>query len=378
MPREEKVSYPAKGKTERGYDYWLSGIVVFSFAFAILALGMNRDINLYDEGFIATGAYRVAAGAIPHRDFFTLYGPGQFCVLALAFKFFGPSFLVERIWDLAIKAGIAWLVGSIALRMIRRTFVAIVVVVCILWLTYLGFFGYPAWPALLLSLLSIEILLPVFEGRHSAGSILAAGCCVGMIVLFRYDVGFFACVAESAILLAFGVCSKAREQTRISQVANLLVPFWLGIAIICVPLMAAYAVTEPISDFMFQVIEFPSKYYARMRSLPFPRLSLGMGVNYIVYLPPLVIFVAIATSLTYDGHTRQAGPLSCPYRRSMLERIRSDRHNSHGSFDCSSDYHNRCCHRTCSYGPLTLGAQNTYGSSDRYLVICSDPEPRRE
>jgi hypothetical protein len=301
----------SEGGIEQRYRYLLSGVIVFGFAFAVLAVGMNRDILLHDEGLIVTGASRILAGAIPHRDFYTIYGPGQFCILALAFKFFGPSVLVERIWDLAIKAGIACLAGSIALRMMRRAFVAMVTVVCILWLTYLGTFGFPVWPALLLSLLSVEILLPVFEGRHSTGSILAAGSCVGMIALFRYDVGFVVCMAESTILLAFGVFSKARGQTRASRVGNLLVPFWLGIAIIFVPLMAGYAVTGTIPDFMFQVIEFPSKQYARVRSLPFPGLPLGVGkpdlVDYIVYLPPLVSFAAIATSLTCDGNTRELG-----------------------------------------------------------------------
>jgi hypothetical protein len=78
--QREIVKYLPKGNTERGYDHVLSGIIIFCFAFAVLAVGMNRDVNLYDEGSIATGASRVATGAIPHRDLDIPFG--QHCYLA--------------------------------------------------------------------------------------------------------------------------------------------------------------------------------------------------------------------------------------------------------------------------------------------------------
>src|SRR5262249_48880510 len=131
MQKEDQVDCPSRSDTGRGCRHFVAGVIVFCLAFAILVLGMDRDVNLYDEGLIATGASRIAAGAIPHRDFYTIYGPGQFYILALAFKFFGPSLLIERIWDLVIKSGIVCLVVSIAIRMMRRGIVTMVVVVCI-------------------------------------------------------------------------------------------------------------------------------------------------------------------------------------------------------------------------------------------------------
>ena len=39
--------------------------------------------NVYDEGVMASGADRVLRGEAPYRDFWTVYAPAQFYVLAL-------------------------------------------------------------------------------------------------------------------------------------------------------------------------------------------------------------------------------------------------------------------------------------------------------
>lgn len=297
-------------------SHFILGVLVVFGALATLTLGMDRSVIPYDEGLIVTGASRVAAGAVPHRDFYTNYGPGQFYVLAFAFKIFGPSLLVERIWDLVIKAAIAWLAGAIALRMMARTFAIVVTAACILWVTFCGFSGYPLWPALFLSLLSAWFLFAIFEGRRSTSSVLGAGVSVGAITLFRYDIGFFACAAESAVLLAFAFLARVNGYSRIKQIVSLLVPFWLGVAVIFIPLMIAYGAAGVIPDFIFQVVEYPSKYYARTRSLPFPRLLPLEGKPYfpefIVYLPPFAVVAAIAAIFVSEQGAPQNGARAQP------------------------------------------------------------------
>ena len=93
---------------------------VFCAAFILGAVEINHDVGIYDEGIMLTGAMRVVQGALPHRDFYANYGPGQFFTLAAIFKLFGPSILVERIWDLVVKAGIAFLVNVIASNLMER------------------------------------------------------------------------------------------------------------------------------------------------------------------------------------------------------------------------------------------------------------------
>ena len=80
--------------------------VCFLAAAVFVTLCMDREVNVYDEGLILFGAARVMDGAIPHRDFYTLYGPGQFYILAALYKIFGASVLIERAWDTVVRAAI--------------------------------------------------------------------------------------------------------------------------------------------------------------------------------------------------------------------------------------------------------------------------------
>jgi hypothetical protein len=279
---------------------------VFCIAFVLGGIEINHEVSIYDEGIILTGAMRVAQGAAPHRDFYANYGPGQFFALAAIFKLFGPSILVERIWDLVVKAGIACLVNVIASSLMGRLFATVVTAACILWLAALGFPVYPVWPSLFFILLGILPLFPLFDDRHSVAGLLASGLCIGFVVLFRYDVGFFACAGESAVLTAFGLFGRNEAGARLTRIAALLVPFWIGTALVVVPLFAAYATTGIIPDFIFQILEYPSKNYAAMRSLPFPGFNSAAGIgqinsNSIVYFPPLVFLASLAGSVRLRG-----------------------------------------------------------------------------
>jgi hypothetical protein len=53
---------------------------VFLFAYLILFFGMPLRPNVYDEGIVLTASMRVAAGQLPHRDFYAIYGPAQFYI----------------------------------------------------------------------------------------------------------------------------------------------------------------------------------------------------------------------------------------------------------------------------------------------------------
>ena len=84
---------------------------------------------------------RVAAGAVPHRDFYANYGPAQFYILAGLFDVFGQTVLVERLYDVAVKTGIVCLVYVIGPRLMRRQFATLVAGVCMFFLWRIGVCG---------------------------------------------------------------------------------------------------------------------------------------------------------------------------------------------------------------------------------------------
>lgn len=282
-------------------------IAAFLISFALVTVLTSRHVVVYDEGLILTGAMRVASGAIPHRDFYANYGPGQFYALSGLFDVFGQTVLVERLYDAVVKAGIACLVYAISLGLMRGLFAILVTAVCVLWLGSLGYPGYPLWPSLFFILLSVLPLFAIFDRSHSGFRLILSGFCAGVVVLFRYDMGALAVFALSFSLALFGlVKSGGWRWVTFRGIAALLIPFWCGAALVILPLFAAYAFNGVINDFVFQIIQFPAANYAQMRSLPFPPIwRTGKAIVYfwrngnaIVYLPPLAIIAYIAIAIT--------------------------------------------------------------------------------
>src|ERR1700733_5460386 len=165
---------------------------VFLVSFIILFLGMDRGFDFYDEGLILVGAMRVAAGQVPHRDFYANYGPGQFYTLAWLFDLFGRSILVERIYDLVLRAAIVTVTYGITAAYCRRWIAICTAIVCGFWLFSAGLpsIAYPIIPLLLLTLIGSRLVLPIFRGEVQSWRMLAAGAVTGLAALFRYDVGF--------------------------------------------------------------------------------------------------------------------------------------------------------------------------------------------
>ena len=72
--------------------WWAAAVA--AGAFLVLVATMSRLFYVYDEAIPLVGAMRVAAGEIPHRDFYSTYGPAPYYLLAALFKIFGENLLV--------------------------------------------------------------------------------------------------------------------------------------------------------------------------------------------------------------------------------------------------------------------------------------------
>ena len=90
MQAREPILRTQSASPEEGSHNWrryTSGraltelVLVFLCSFLILFFGMSRHPIVYDEGLILTAAMWVAAGQLPHRDFYANYGPAQFYLI---------------------------------------------------------------------------------------------------------------------------------------------------------------------------------------------------------------------------------------------------------------------------------------------------------
>ncbi|MHB8271944.1 ArnT family glycosyltransferase [Bradyrhizobium sp.] len=264
---------------------------LFLAGFVFIFAATNRFASIYDEGLILTGAMRIGHGEIPHRDFYANYGPAQFYVVALLFKLFGPWAMAERLWDFAIRAAIATLSFAAVRTCCRPAAAFATYIACLIWLGAVSSPGFPLSPALLFSLAAVLLLVSSEGNAARLEPVVAAGGCVGATALFRYDVGGLVGAALMAVLIV----AEVRRGNRFWRAR----PLWLfaaGAVAVFGPVALAYLLTGgPIGAFIHDVF-YASTYYPRTRSLPFPSPDQlwNAPIDSIVYLPPVVVAVALA------------------------------------------------------------------------------------
>ena len=250
--------------------------------------------DTYDEGVTLTGAMRVAAGQIPHGDFHANYGPLHFYLLALLFKIFGETLLVERALYALICGLIVAMTFAIASRYCSRWVASWSALTIAFWLFGLGAVrGYVVYPVSALALVASVLMIPSLIQRISLQRALFVGILSGLAALFRYDTG--------ATLLAIQVCVlgfAAYVQSRglsewLKAFFAFIWPVIAGFAIPVVPAFLYYESRAPFHYFYLDVIDYARKYYVRGRSLPFPPVHLWNFDNLGLYLPPVIGGIAI-------------------------------------------------------------------------------------
>jgi hypothetical protein len=293
---------------------------IFLVSFIILFLGMNRGFDVYDEGLILVGAMRVAAGQVPHRDFYANYGPGQFYILAWLFDWFGRSILVERIYDLTLRAGIVTAAYGITRHYCRRWIVVSTTIVCGFWLFSSGLptIAYPIIPALLLSLVGSILLLRVFQQKVAWQPMVAAGALTGAVALFRYDVGAALMLVQTCSIGIAALMEHTRTPDRWRAATSAMAPYWLGITAIFLPVALLYLAVAPIQPFIHDIFLYPTKYYVRARRLPFPGLHWRSLENIALYLP-----VPVGALSLYSVFAHNLGRLSAPTDQGGLQNDKS-------------------------------------------------------
>jgi hypothetical protein len=282
--------------------------IVFISSYLVLFFGMSLRPNIFDEGIVLTGAMRVLSGQIPHQDFYANYGPGQFYALAGLFKLLGESVLVERLYDLFLRALIVTLVYAITSSYCRKSISIGTTVVMVLWFFGLSLQSATAGTALipvsLLNLVASILLVPIFVRPMPAWRMFAAGAAAGMATLFRYDTGV-ALLGVQACVVAIAICLRIKDfRGRIRSFAS---TFWLGLsgfAAVTLPAFLYYLSRAPLYPFVHDILIYPRKYYYRGRNVPFPGIHLKALDNIGIYLPVFIIGISLYVALARGFQVR--------------------------------------------------------------------------
>jgi hypothetical protein len=275
-------------------------VAVVILSFVVLLLAMDRNLGIFDEGIVLSDAMLVLHGDIVHRDFYSAYGPAQYYVVAALFRLFGEDFMIARLYDLAVRAAIVASLFHILRGQCPLLIALIFSAIGGMWLMGIGFYLYPIFPCMLLSLISSYLVTRVVE-KPVSPAIVGAGACTGLTALFRYDAGFLLLIAH-LFSIAVLIALSGPGRTRIRRVLTVAAAYGGGTAAVFVPAAIVYLIFSPIEAFFADIVEYPTKYYALMRGLPFPDLLSVEAAA--VYLPLLAAGLALSELIWWEAVRR--------------------------------------------------------------------------
>jgi hypothetical protein len=241
-------------------------------ALVYIVLGVNRGLSIYDEAIPVMAAVRILDGDRPYRDFWTIYPPGQFVVLAALFKVFGASLIVARLASVAAIFATSLLMCAMARQICLP--VPLAWLTAGLWTAAVGAvagatLGAGLLTALALGMASVSGLLRFRQASGRAWLVMSA-LALGGTCLFRHDIG---AVLLGAEMLFLGTTAKWGAGDNLGSVLRSL---GLFVGVIAAPIVAAVAVLlalgVPASDLIDALVLYPFTGYVAERSLPLPPL----------------------------------------------------------------------------------------------------------
>ncbi len=229
----------------------------------LLLRPIMAPLNYYDEGLVLVNAENVLRGDVPYRDFWTLYAPGYYYMLAAVLRFFGMSVFVARVFDVLQRAVLVLAVYGVARRFVSRPAALLPLALVALWVGSTTFYSYPVFPALTYTLLACLGLFRYFDlGRRRWPALAGAG--VGLALIVRHDMGAYA-------LLGLGLGLLVHEAGGRRAWRSLLL-YAVGAAAVAAPFYLYLALAGSPRAMWNDLVVFPATSFRAYRDLPKPAL----------------------------------------------------------------------------------------------------------
>lgn len=238
--------------------------------FIFLLIGINYNVNVYDEGGIVFSAVNVLQGKIPYLDFWTMYAPGQFYLFAAVFSIFGKSLLVERVFSVLLMTLLLTSMLVFSEKIVKFKYAVVSTVIFGIYLGGFSFYYSPVIPALLFAVISLNFLSHYFI-KKKFYEILICGIFAALTVIFRHDIGIYTIIAHLVSLIIFLIVDKKWNiLKKIILLIKGFLLFLLGCSIILLPVFFYFKNKIPFDIIWNDLIIFPTQIFPKFRSLPYP------------------------------------------------------------------------------------------------------------
>lgn len=266
------------------------------------------------------GAERVLRGEIPYRDFWTMYAPGHFYLLAGLFRLFGVHSLVEIIATSMVCAATGTICYKLVFTFLRRKVAAIACAAIFVAATFNAgnFKNLGSYPPAIFFVMAALYFLSRHYQLEKLSYLAAAGVATGAAVAFKHDVGGYTALAILAGLAIHACLLPGETLNRWRSLLLKVVYFGTGIAVVVLPIAFYFAVVAgpdiwqdliifPLTDFRFARPErYPGLFELDLRA-PSLMKSLARLFTYINFTIPFVLLLCGLVAVVVAALKRKFG-----------------------------------------------------------------------
>lgn len=274
------------------------------------------SLGLSSEGVACVGAQRVLEGQVPYRDFWTIYAPGSYYLLAGLFAVFGSQILVARLAATVLVS----LTGACVYGLLRtRTprWIALCWSLCaVLSLIPMGE-RFGTYPPVVLCIATAFWAAAMYFVNSRIGWLIAAGIACSLAIVFKHDVGGYVAIAIFVTLLVRRIQPIRAE---LSEASTGVLREIAVFTVACVSVaIVIYAVVWIVAgNAMWRdLVWFPMSDFGASRAETFPGIlpvvknmtSVGRTIEELSwrvrFTAPTVVFLASVVQLTLSHRRMQ-------------------------------------------------------------------------
>lgn len=239
----------------------------------VYGLFVRRGIWLSVIGYSVSPAERVLAGEVPYRDFLYNYTPGTLWVNALLMKLFGATLMTVNggllVFKLATLLAVFWL----ARQLVSHWAALIPVALTLGWLGHKYIYGVvPTQYSMLFLLLGLNFMLS-FEKSGGRKWLFLSGVSVGLVLVFKYNVGVALLGTGTLIVMIREVIQQSDDTPflrRVSAATRMAIIYWTGFAVV-VAALAVYLGHQGALAAMIDHFRRHAGEYSEVRAVGLPR-----------------------------------------------------------------------------------------------------------
>ena len=231
-PAAKKVSPSHESLRDLLFASAAAGAALLLFGFLF-----NRATVLsYSIGYNLYGAERVLAGEVPYRDFHTLYPPATLYLNAALFKLMGSTLYSAMFGVFVFKVMTILMIYLSARKIVPASWALRAALLSLFWLRPNGAFkAVPMQYGALFLALALFFLLDR-EGRQTRLKAFLAGVALGLLTLFKHNIGAYAFIGCLAI--AFLERNRLKpEESKVGEAPRWFLAMVCGLASVIVPVL---------------------------------------------------------------------------------------------------------------------------------------------